>query len=264
VAARNEHIVWFYEDATMNPSRKSAFTLIELLVVIAIIALLISILMPSLSRSKELAREISCRQNQRNIYMLMRMYASDNNGALPYACRTAERYWTGWGWRSADGMTFLPQQMVDYGMAPLDPGWFCAGLPLDKPYQNDITVAGTPTNPSAGPSPASQRNFGLGYDYTAYMWVGFWGAENVTINAAKVNFEKVARPAKAKIMNCNLSQQAPTLGRFGPHHNGTIWGILWADGSITSTKGVFATPQSLEIYCNSAGDWSPRGGTMNG
>jgi len=85
----------------------------------------------------------------------------------------------------------------------------------------------------------------------------------VQINAAKVNFEKVARPNKAKIMNCNLSQQDPLLGRVGPHHRGTIWEILWADGSITTTKGVFVTPQSLEIYCNAAGDWSPRGGYMD-
>ena len=159
----------------MRMSHKSAFTLIELLVVIAIIAILVSILMPSLSRSKDLAKEVSCRQTNRNIYLMMRMYATDNNGALPYACRTAERFWTGWSWRSDDGMTFLPQQLTDYGMQPLDPGWFCPGWPIDTPHQDDITVNGTPTDPHAGPSPASPRNFGLGYDYTAYMWIGFWG-----------------------------------------------------------------------------------------
>ncbi|MCL2701555.1 MAG: type II secretion system GspH family protein [Phycisphaerae bacterium] len=243
----------------MQTSRKSAFTLIELLVVIAIISLLVSMLMPSLAKSKDLAREVACRQNQRNIYLVMRLYANDENGALPYACRTAERFWTGWNWRSADGMTFLPQKLTNYGMKPLDEGWFCPGWPIDQPYQSGISVAGTPTNQHAGPSPASQRNFGLGYDYTAYMWIGFWGPDEVKSNAAKVNFEKVARPDKAKIMNCNLSQQAPTLGRVGPHHKGTVWGILWADGSITATTGFWGTPVSYEVYCNSAGDWKSVG-----
>ena len=58
-------------------NRRPGFTLIELLVVIAIIAILVSILMPSLSRAKALARLASCAVNQKNTGLALHMYAND-------------------------------------------------------------------------------------------------------------------------------------------------------------------------------------------
>lgn len=62
---------------------KKAFTLIELLVVVAIIALLISILMPSLTRAKESARRSVCASNLGFYAKQSLIYSEANSGTLP-------------------------------------------------------------------------------------------------------------------------------------------------------------------------------------
>ena len=60
--------------------RKQAFTLIELLVVISIIALLLSILMPSLNKVKDSARAVVCKANLHQWSLCFSMYLEENNG----------------------------------------------------------------------------------------------------------------------------------------------------------------------------------------
>lgn len=71
-----------------------AFTLVELLVVIAIIALLVTILVPSVLRAKELARRSICGVNLRNIHTGLIMYVMHFDQA-PKLSRSGnpDRYW---------------------------------------------------------------------------------------------------------------------------------------------------------------------------
>src|SRR5262245_25538932 len=77
--------------------KREGFTLIELLVVIAIIAILASLLLPALARSKELATGARCQSNQKQLGLAFYMYADDHNdmivGMSTY--RQGRDFWTG-------------------------------------------------------------------------------------------------------------------------------------------------------------------------
>jgi len=84
-------------------SLRCAFTLVELLVVIAIIALLLSILMPSLIRAKSMAMRIRCAHNLKQINVAVNLYASANDNTYPCAqdpLPAGYWLWMGRGWRS--------------------------------------------------------------------------------------------------------------------------------------------------------------------
>ena len=75
-----------------NPSKDGwaglrAFTLIELLVVIAIIAILASLLLPALARSKSKANTVRCVSNLHQLGVSMILYTSDNSDVFPFSGR---------------------------------------------------------------------------------------------------------------------------------------------------------------------------------
>lgn len=68
-----------------RPRSHHAFTIVELLVVISVIAVLLSIITPTLSASRESARRVICLSNLRSLGLAVQMYREDHDGALPYA-----------------------------------------------------------------------------------------------------------------------------------------------------------------------------------
>ena len=67
----------------MRRSLRAGFTLVELLVVISIVALLIAMLLPALSKARETANRLLCRNNQRQMMLATVMYTNDHKQYMP-------------------------------------------------------------------------------------------------------------------------------------------------------------------------------------
>lgn len=93
-------------------STKKGFTLIELLVVIAIIAILMSILMPTLQRVKEQSRDVTCRANLKQWNLIFAMHTESNDG----------RFFTGYGNEGFWWIRDLDPKWKDPGYSKI---WFC-------------------------------------------------------------------------------------------------------------------------------------------
>jgi prepilin-type N-terminal cleavage/methylation domain-containing protein/prepilin-type processing-associated H-X9-DG protein len=114
-----------------------AFTLVELLVVIAIIAILAALLLPTLSRTQDKTRAISCLNNLKQWGAATQVYASDQNDFLPPEGFpnpvTQSQLTNGWYFFLPEAIKLPPYyEMLWRTNAAIDPGrslWICPANP---------------------------------------------------------------------------------------------------------------------------------------
>ncbi|MCM8537231.1 MAG: DUF1559 domain-containing protein [Lentisphaeraceae bacterium] len=89
--------------------RKKHFTLIELLVVVAIIGILVSMLLPSLSRAREMGKAAVCTSNQKQLGIATVSYFGDFDDIFPFGMTNDIQNWGG-TWPNTDSQP--PQQVI--------------------------------------------------------------------------------------------------------------------------------------------------------
>lgn len=117
--------------------RSRGFTLIELLVVVAIIALLVSILLPSLSRARELARRSICQANLKSIGNAIAMYQTENKDSFPTICNSFVTDQT-----TVDFVTGKVD-LTQNDLSPFGKGNFADSIsanPKDQPVQQNLAL----------------------------------------------------------------------------------------------------------------------------
>ncbi|QNN21361.1 type II secretion system protein [Planctomycetales bacterium ZRK34] len=98
---------------TTRRSSVAAFTIVELLVVISIIVLLVAMLLPALSKAREVSRRAVCGSNQRQLMTLYMMYGLDHKNVLPIGYVYNQKqfsyliYWANAGYSGYVGMGVL-------------------------------------------------------------------------------------------------------------------------------------------------------------
>ncbi|QNN23916.1 prepilin-type N-terminal cleavage/methylation domain-containing protein [Planctomycetales bacterium ZRK34] len=210
--------------------RRNAFTLIELLVVVAIIALLIAILLPTLSQAREVSRRAVCGSNQRQVFTLAVMYATTNHGA--FISTNYEEDLTGELGRS-NHITWLGRSTMHYFVPSFDPK-----APNDSPDVIDVPnpderILYCP-NRQLNWRLDNRRSFGTRTGY--YIQFGHYGVNYPGPNAweSPLNLADPTDGAYTIVMADINEQNTGTPVITSVSHGPT--GVVWDDKGLTPVQ----------------------------
>ncbi len=197
------------------PRRNSGrFTLIELLVVIAIIAILASMLLPSLNKGIRLARRIECANNLKQFSIGFQIYADDANEWLPPSA-----------YPGANGVRgFWGEILSNSGAMPNDFTW----------YRNNLTIWRCPEN-QVQVTPLSLSDNDEKYNsYAGNGWY-WYGDSNVSGSEHRFLYTKqsqMMRPSQLLAMyDSNYYRMIPSrnTGTWSlPVINPGLWYVRWS------------------------------------
>lgn len=141
---------------------RGGFTLVELLVVIGVIAVLISLLLPTLGKAREAAGRTACLSNLRQVHQSLMMYGQANRDFVPVGFRAGVPT----GMKQFNSMVYsgTSRRFVLWGVL-LQGGWMKTPGIFFCPVEGDATrQQGTDSNPwPPGPEGTSTRNVQAGY-----------------------------------------------------------------------------------------------------
>ncbi|MFA6715769.1 MAG: type II secretion system protein [Victivallaceae bacterium] len=198
------------------------FTIIELLVVIAIIAILASMLLPALNKSRSKAKQIQCANNLKSIGSAFQLYEMDY-GMIPYA----DQRW----------------QATPQGYIQPDRYWFIKIAPYLN-SRNDLTYSDSYYRKTVYCCPEySGSSFALSYCANYYPTSG------------NVFFSRIKKPSKKMFFCDGNGLQYMTVNTCSPasdypavyRHNSKL-NVLWCDFHITGTDKFICSSDLYPLW----------------
>lgn len=229
--------------------RNRGFTLIELLVVVAIIALLVSILLPSLSRAKEITKRTLCAVNSKNVFTAMIVYSEGNNTWLPpFGCwNTATTMSYGYGVTRPNDCTFA-YYGNGYGQAPCAPGFI-----VQAKLAQSLEMFFCPSQTNSSISLAGNKKNWNVPTSTSGVRMSFEWNPHYTPATSQTNWIESSLYKKAPIP-ANKIAIIDAIGRstYVAHWSGTDagWNVTMGSGSVTYKTGPLLYQQLVTAEAN--------------
>ncbi len=182
------------------------FTLIELLVVISIIAVLLAILIPSLSKAREKVKDTSCKANLKSVGLALAMYLDAYDRKIPNTGSA-----NGYLWRDAAGNVFRPNNVNGNSYWGV---WY-------YDYLKDTKVFGCPS--------LTHVPEGLIYTYAGQNPKDVIAEAAYGLNhhsrARGRNTNSIYRPDEF-LFCCDLAEPRPECGTDDSFHNNDVKGAM--------------------------------------
>lgn len=238
------------------------FTLIELLTVVVIVGVLMGLLFSTISKARSFARTTQCASNQRQLFVALSLYASDNEGALPVNYNNTTNGVLTWDDQISryDGRDLSPDLMragILWATSSLSSAVYFYRCPEE--YKND--TAGTRVLMRSYTMPRTGRGFAGTLRYEGYLDLWPAGRLGSISTPKKTILLCEIRGNQTRLGGVNGlivdGPQVPAVGArqdqvgLGPMHRGE-WNYLMADGHVnliaatnTIGKGTLESPLGM-------------------